>query len=132
MRSGIFPFIYRRLDNAAVPLTEHQSGLRSLVQDFTPAEFKNNVFALARLATYFKLPTILTTSFEDGPNGPILPALKENFPDATFVVRPGNINAWENEDFLRRSRLPVASSSFLCCERGFAHNRRSKIISNGR
>ena len=49
----------------------------------------------------FKLPTILTASFEDGPNGPILPALKEIFPDATFIARPGNINAWDSEDFLK-------------------------------
>ena len=28
------------------------------------------------------LPTILTTSFENGPNGPLVPELKELFPDA--------------------------------------------------
>ena len=97
------PFQYRRLDkdNAAVLLVDHQSGLCNLVQDFTPAEFKNNVLALADLAKYFKLPTILTTSFEDGPNGPILPELKEIFPDAPFIARPGNINAWDNEDFVK-------------------------------
>lgn len=52
MRSGIFPFKYRRLDkdSAAVPLIDHQSGLCNLVQDFTPAMFKNNVLALAELA----------------------------------------------------------------------------------
>ena len=97
------PFQYRRLDkdNAAVLLVDHQSGLCNLVQDYTPAEFKNNVLALADLAKYFKLPTILTTSFEDGPNGPILPELKEAFPDAPFIARPGNINAWDNEDFVK-------------------------------
>ena len=62
---------YRRLDkdDAAVLLVDHQSGLISLVQDYTPSEFKNNVLALADVAELFKLPTILTTSFEDGPNG---------------------------------------------------------------
>jgi nicotinamidase-related amidase len=46
------PFKYCRLDkdNAAVLLIDHQSGLCDLVQDFTPAEFKNNVLALADLA----------------------------------------------------------------------------------
>jgi nicotinamidase-related amidase len=63
-----------------VLLIDHQSGLCDLVEDLTPAEFKNNVLTLAGLAKYFKLPTILTTSFEDGPNGPILPALREIFP----------------------------------------------------
>jgi nicotinamidase-related amidase len=96
-------FTYNRLDknNAAVLLVDHQSGLISLVQDFSPGEFKNNVLALADLAKYFKLPVILTTSFEDGPNGPLVPELKELFPDAPYIARPGNINAWDNEDFVK-------------------------------
>src|SRR3546814_10444905 len=69
-------------DDAVVLLVDHQTGLISLVQDFSPNEFKNNVLALADLAKFFELPTILTTSFENGPNGPLVPELKEMFPDA--------------------------------------------------
>lgn len=94
---------YNRLskDDAIVLFVDHQSGLISLVQGYSPGEFKNNVLALAGLAKYFKLPTILTTSFEDGPNGPIVPELKEVFPDAPYIPRPGQINAWDNEDFVK-------------------------------
>lgn len=94
---------YTRLskDDAAVLLVDHQSGLMSLVQDFSPDEFKNNVLALADLARYFKLPTILTTSFEEGPNGPLVPELKALFPEAPYIARPGQINAWDNEDFVK-------------------------------
>jgi nicotinamidase-related amidase len=94
---------YNRLDisNAAVLLVDHQTGLLSLVRDFNPDQFKNNVLALANLAAYFKLPTILTTSFEDGPNGPLMPELKEKFLKAPFIPRPGQINAWDNEDFVK-------------------------------
>ena len=93
---------YTRLDKdkAAVLLVDHQTGLLSLVRDIDPDKFKNNVLALADLAKYFKLPTILTTSFEDGPNGPLVPELKQTFPDAPFIPRPGQINAWDNEDFV--------------------------------
>ena len=93
---------YVRLDkhNAAVLLVDHQTGLLSLVRDIHPDTFKNNVLALADLAKYFELPTILTTSFEDGPNGPLVPELKELFPDAPYIARPGQINAWDNEDFV--------------------------------
>jgi nicotinamidase-related amidase len=96
-------FKYNRLDknNAAVLLVDHQSGLTNLVQDFSPDDFKNNVLALADCARYFKLPTILTTSFEQGPNGPLVPELKAMFPDAPYIARPGNINAWDNEDFVK-------------------------------
>jgi len=58
-----------------VLLVDHQTGLLSLVRDIDPEKFKNNVLALANLAGYFKLPTILTSSFEDGPNGPLVPEL---------------------------------------------------------
>lgn len=96
-------FKYRKLDknDAAMLLVDHQTGLISLVQDFSPSEFKNAVLATAACAKYFKLPTILTTSFEQGPNGPLVPELKQMFPDAPYVARPGNINAWDNEDFLK-------------------------------
>ncbi|WP_413043551.1 isochorismate family cysteine hydrolase YcaC [Pseudomonas sp. YJ42] len=94
---------YNRLnkDDAVVLLVDHQAGLISLVQDFTPSDFKNNVLALAACAKFFELPTILTTSFEQGPNGPIVPEIKEMFPDAPYIARPGQINAWDNEDFVR-------------------------------
>ncbi|AIN61346.1 isochorismate family cysteine hydrolase YcaC [Pseudomonas soli] len=96
-------FKYNRLnkDDAAVLLVDHQAGLLSLVRDIEPDRFKNNVLALADLAKYFNLPTILTTSFEQGPNGPLVPELKELFPDAPYIARPGQINAWDNEDFVK-------------------------------
>jgi len=93
---------YRRLDKqrAAVLLVDHQTGLLSLVRDIEPDLFVNNVLALADLARYFQLPTLLTTSFENGPNGPLLTELKERFPDAPYIARPGQINAWDNEEFV--------------------------------
>ena len=93
---------YNRLDknDAVVLLIDHQAGLISLVQDFTPSDFKNNVLALANSAKFFGLPTILTTSFEQGPNGPLVPELIELFPEAPYIARPGQINAWHNEEFV--------------------------------
>ena len=94
---------YKKLnkDDAVMLLVDHQAGLLSLVRDIDPDKFRNNVLATADLAKYFKLPTILTTSFEQGPNGPLMPELKEMFPDAPYVARPGQINAWDNEDFVK-------------------------------
>ncbi len=96
-------FKYNKLskDDAALLLVDHQAGLISLVQDASPNEFKNNVLALTACGKYFKLPTILTTSFEDGPNGPLVPEIKEMHPGAPYIARPGNINAWDNEDFVK-------------------------------
>ena len=101
--------IYNRLDkdNAVVLLVDHQAGLLSLVRDIEPDKFKNNVLALGAVAKFFNLPTILTTSFETGPNGPLVPELREMFPDAPYIARPGNINAWDNEDFVKAVKGPL-------------------------
>lgn len=88
-------------DNAALLMVDHQTGLMQLVRDYNPDEFKNNVTALADIGKLYHLPTILTTSFEDGPNGPLFPELKAIFPDAPFIARPGQINAWDNADFVK-------------------------------
>ena len=109
-------FNYNRLDkdNVALLMVDHRSGLLSLVRDFSPDEFKNNVLALADIAKFFNIPTILTTSFEDGPNGPIVPELKEMFPDTPYFARPGQINAWDNDEFVgavkatRKKQLLIA------------------------
>lgn len=95
------PYVRLNKDEAAVLLIDHQTGLLSLVRDIDPDKFKNNVLALGDLARYFNLPTILTTSFEQGPNGPIVPELKKLFPASPFIARPGQINAWDNEDFVK-------------------------------
>ncbi|KAB2788493.1 hydrolase [Brucella anthropi] len=95
------PYVRLNKDDVAVLLVDHQTGLLSLVRDFDPDKFKNNVLALADLAKYFKLPTVLTTSFENGPNGPLVPELKETFRDAPYIARPGQINAWDNEEFVK-------------------------------
>jgi nicotinamidase-related amidase len=82
------PYVRLNKDDIAVLLVDHQTGLLSLVRDIDPDKFKNSVLALADIAKYFQLPTILTTSFETGPNGPLVPELKELFPDAPYIARP--------------------------------------------
>ncbi|UQZ91222.1 hydrolase [Deltaproteobacteria bacterium Smac51] len=94
------PYVRMDKDKAALLMVDHQTGLFSLVQDFEPAEFKNNVLALAALGKFFNLPTILSTSLEEGPNGPLLPEIRAMFPNAPVIHRPGQINAWDNEDFV--------------------------------
>jgi len=105
-------FTYKRLnkDDAVVLLVDHQAGLLSLVRDYTPDEFKNNVLALADIARFFNLPTILTTSFENGPNGPIVPELKAMFPDAPYIARPGRSTPGTTPISSRPSRPPGASN----------------------
>ena len=94
---------YKRLnkEDAVALFVDHQTGLFTLVQDYTPNEFKTSVLALANTVKFFGLPAVLATSMEEGPNGPLLPELKEILPDAAYVARPGEINAWDSEAFVK-------------------------------
>lgn len=94
---------YKRLDkkNAAVLFVDHQVGLNSLVRDIDTDKFQTTVLALSDLAAYFKLPVILTTSADNGPNGPVVPEIRQQHPNAPLIRRPGQINAWDNEDFVK-------------------------------
>ena len=120
------PYVRLDRDNAVVLLVDHQAGLLSLVRDIEPDRFKNNVLALADAAKFFNLPTILTTSFETGPNGPLMPELKALFPDAPYIARPGQINAWDNEDFVKAIKATGKKQLIIAGvvaeeDRGFGH-----------
>jgi nicotinamidase-related amidase len=114
---------YERLtaSNAAVLFVDHQTGLANGVQTQSPPEFINNVSALVRIAQIYKLPSIITTSAADGPNGPIMPVVAEGLPNATIVHRPGEINAFDNPEFVAavkkigRKKLLVAGISTEVC-----------------
>ena len=67
--------------NAAVLCVDHQTGLSNGVADQSLPEYKKNVLALTKLTRAFKLPTVITTSAADGPNGPFLPEARAILPD---------------------------------------------------
>jgi nicotinamidase-related amidase len=114
---------YQRLtpDNAALLMVDHQTGLANGVQTQSPAVFLNNVKALATLGKVYNLPTIITTSAADGPNGPVMPVVTSLLPEATVVHRPGEVNAWDNQEFVAqvkktgRKKLLIAGISTDVC-----------------
>ncbi|PGH11053.1 hypothetical protein AJ79_05095 [Helicocarpus griseus UAMH5409] len=92
---------WNRLDknNTVLLIVDHQVGLSQIVQDWSPNEFKNGVLAHAALGKLFNLPTILTSSTDTGPNGPLLKEITDMYPDAPFIRREGEVNAWDNAAF---------------------------------
>ena len=83
-------------DDAVMLLIDHQSGLFQLVRDIDQPVLRNNVTALAKVAWLSKIPTFTTASVPDGPNGPLIPEIHRCNPDATYIPRSGQINAWDN------------------------------------
>jgi len=83
-------------DDAIMLLIDHQSGLFQLVRDIDQPVLRSNVSALAKVAHLAKIPTFTTASVPDGPNGPLIPEVHQHNPDAVYIPRTGQINAWDN------------------------------------
>lgn len=85
-------------------LLDHQAGLFQSVKDIGIAELRSNVVMLAKLATLMKIPVITSASEPNGTNGPLMPEIHEFAPHAVYVPRKGEVNAWDNADFVKTVR----------------------------
>ena len=85
-------------------LLDHQTGLFQTVKDVSITDLRTNTVVLAKLATLFNIPVITTASEPNGPNGPLMPELAQAAPNATYVPRKGEVNAWDNPDFVAAVR----------------------------
>src|SRR4030095_5622047 len=108
-------------NDAVVLLIDHQSGLFQLVADMDMLTLRNNVSALAKVAHLSKIPTFTTASVPDGPNGPLIPEIHQHNPDAVYIPRTGQINAWDNpawvqaiEKTKRKTMLIAATLTSVC------------------
>ena len=108
-------------DDAAMLLIDHQSGLFQTVKDMPMTELRANATTLAKIATLAKIPVITTASVPQGPNGPIIPEIHQYAPHAQYVPRKGEINAWDNPEFVAavkatgRKQLIIAGTITSVC-----------------
>jgi nicotinamidase-related amidase len=91
-------------ENCAFAFIDHQTGLMNLVENVPAVTYKNYVIGLAKTAKIHGVPVVITTSAEDGPNGPYIPEVLAMFPDAPLISRPGQINAFDNAEFVEAIR----------------------------
>ncbi|HXJ60887.1 MAG TPA: isochorismatase family protein [Verrucomicrobiae bacterium] len=107
--------------DAVMLLIDHQSGLFQLVADMDMLALRNNVSVLAKVAHLDKIPTFTTASVPDGPNGPLIPEIHQYNPDAVYIPRTGQINAWDNPKWVeairktRRKTLLIAGTLTSVC-----------------
>ncbi|KAB0538427.1 hydrolase (plasmid) [Pseudochrobactrum algeriensis] len=87
-------------NDAVMLLIDHQSGLFQTVGDMPMPVLRNHATALAKIATLANIPVITTASVPQGPNGPLIPEIHANAPHAQYIARKGEINAWDNPDFV--------------------------------
>lgn len=107
--------------DAAMLLIDHQSGLFQTIGDMPFTTVRSHAAALARMATLSGLPVITTASVPQGPNGPLIPEIHQYAPHATYVARRGEINAWDNPEFVAavkatgRKQLIIAGTITSVC-----------------
>lgn len=108
-------------DDAVMLLIDHQSGLFQTVKDMPMTELRANATTLAKVATLAKIPVITTASVPQGPNGPLIPEIHKYAPHAQYVARKGEINAWDNPEFVAavkatgRKQLIIAGTITSVC-----------------
>jgi nicotinamidase-related amidase len=107
--------------DAVMLLIDHQSGLFQLVRDIDQPALRNYVIALAKAARLAKIPTFTTASVPDGPNGPLIPEIHQYNPEAVFIPRTGQINAWDNPKWVeaiektkRKTLLMAGTLTSIC------------------
>src|ERR1700746_1404809 len=87
-------------NHAALVLINHQSRIIELLHHYHPAELHNKVSELAKVGKSFNLPTVLSTSLDQGPNGLFIPEVLRLFPGAPLIRRAGTISAWNDPAFV--------------------------------
>jgi len=108
-------------NNAVMLLIDHQSGLFQTIHDMPFTAVRSHAAALAKMATLTKMPVITTASVPQGPNGPLIPEIHKFAPHAKYVARRGEINAWDNPDFVAavkatgRKQLIIAGTITSVC-----------------
>ncbi|WP_312785520.1 isochorismatase family protein [Stenotrophomonas indicatrix] len=108
-------------DNAAMLLIDHQSGLFQTIGDMPFTSVRAHATALAKMAALAKMPVITTASVPQGPNGPLIPEIHDAAPHAQYVARRGEINAWDNPEFVAavkatgRKQLIIAGTITSVC-----------------
>src|ERR1700751_5265295 len=95
MSNPIRPYEPLTSENAALVIVDHQVGLMTGVRDYSIAELKHNVVALAKAAKALKLPIVLTTTARDSMWGPTIPELVEALPEVKIIDR-SSVNAFDD------------------------------------
>src|SRR5262249_46656136 len=90
--------------DSLILLLDHQAGLFQTVKDIGSAELRSNTTLMAKIATLLKIPVITTASEPNGPNGPLMPEIHQSASHALYVGRKGEVNAWDNDDFVKAVR----------------------------
>lgn len=87
--------------NHLLIMIDHQSQMAFATKSIDPITLRNNAALVAKAASEFKVPTILTTVAEKTFSGPMFDEIKTVFPDAKTIDRT-TMNTWEDARIAER------------------------------
>ncbi|KAJ4357399.1 uncharacterized protein N0V89_001974 [Didymosphaeria variabile] len=99
VRGDAVPWERLSKNDSMLLILDLQVGLYQVARDWDPTLYRENVMAHAELGKVFDLPVVMTTSAQQGPNGPLPKEILEMYPDAPLIKRQGEVDAWDNADF---------------------------------
>jgi nicotinamidase-related amidase len=85
-------------DNSVLAMIDHQTGLLVNVRDISPETLRKNINGLTNMAKTAGIPSVVTASMPEGPNGPVLSDITNNL-GGEVINRAGEINAWDSPEF---------------------------------
>lgn len=83
-------------NNHTLILIDHQPQMAFATRSIDISELRNNTTGLAKAASVFKVPTILTTVAAKSFSGPIFPEVQAVFPNQVPIDRT-TMNTWEDQ-----------------------------------
>ncbi|HSW70220.1 MAG TPA: hydrolase [Gammaproteobacteria bacterium] len=83
-------------DNSVLLMIDYQPQMAFGVANIDRQTLKNNVIGLAKSASLFKVPTILTSVETEGFSGYVFPELLDVFPNQDIIER-SSMNSWDSE-----------------------------------
>jgi len=99
--------------NCAVIFIDHQPAMTLGVAALDRQVLLNNVVGLAKAATTFNIPTILTAVESKGFSGQVWPQLQEALPGATVIERT-SMNSWEDRHFVDAVKQTGRKKLVIC------------------
>jgi len=80
---------WERLDknDSVLVILDQQTGLYGLARDFDPTLYYNAMLAHSSLGALFDLPVVMTTSAQQGPNGPLPKEILDMYACRGLVLR---------------------------------------------
>jgi nicotinamidase-related amidase len=85
-------------ENAVLAMIDHQTGLLVSVRDLAPETLRKNINGLVNMAATAGIPSVVTASMPEGPNGPVLSDITNTL-GGEVINRAGEINAWDSPEF---------------------------------